>query len=376
MVLSRILVGVTFVFSGLMKAVDPLGFTYKIEDYLIELDLTALFSLALPAALLLVTAEFALGVFLLLGIYKKWTTRLILLFMIFFTPLTLWVALANPVEDCGCFGDAFIISNWHTFYKNVVLLAGAIWLMLKWKQLRPLLTKKMALPVAAFTLLLGLLFALHNVYRLPVIDFRPYKVGANIPQQMYVDQEKADLYETIFMYSKEGVTREFTEENYPWNDSTWTFVEMKTNLVRKGEKPAIEDFAVEALYFDETTDTWHAGGDITDILLSDPSYSFLMVAYSLEDMHMRHLDRFREAAAFAAQKGFPFYLLTASDPEVVGDWEQQNKSGFQFAHADERVLKTMIRSNPGLMLLKEGTVMGKWDDSTVPATKKIALIIK
>ncbi|MFA6795216.1 MAG: BT_3928 family protein, partial [Proteiniphilum sp.] len=193
MVLSRILVGVTFVFSGLMKAVDPLGFTYKIEDYLIELDLTALFSLALPAALLLVTAEFALGVFLLLGIYKKWTTRLILLFMIFFTPLTLWVALANPVEDCGCFGDAFIISNWHTFYKNVVLLAGAIWLMLKWKQLRPLLTKKMALPVAAFTLLLGLLFALHNVYRLPVIDFRPYKVGANIPQQMYVDQEKADL---------------------------------------------------------------------------------------------------------------------------------------------------------------------------------------
>ncbi len=375
-VLSRILVGVTFVFSGLMKAVDPLGFTYKIEDYLIELDLTVLFPLALPAALLLVTSEFALGVFLLLGIYRKWTTRLILLFMIFFTPLTLWVAIANPVEDCGCFGDAFIISNWHTFYKNMVLLAGAIWLVLKWKQLRPLFTQKMALPVAAFTLLLGLFFALHNVYRLPVIDFRPYRVGANIPQQMYVDPEKADLYETIFMYSKEGVTREFTEENYPWNDSTWTFVEMKTNLVRKGEKSAIEDFAVEALYFDETTNTFQAGGDITDILLSNPSYSFLMVAYSLEDMHMRHLNRFRETAAFAAKKGFPFYILTASDPGVVGDWEEQNKTGFQFAHADERVLKTMIRSNPGLMLLKEGTVMGKWDDSMLPATEKIALIIK
>ncbi len=141
-VLSRILVGATFVFSGLMKAVDPLGFTYKIQDYLIELGLTALFPLALPAAVLMVTAEFALGAFLLLGIYRKWTTRLVLLFMIFFTPFTLWVAIANPVEDCGCFGDAFVISNWQTFYKNLLLLAGTVWLMMKWTQITPLFTKK------------------------------------------------------------------------------------------------------------------------------------------------------------------------------------------------------------------------------------------
>lgn len=375
-VLSRILVGTTFVFSGLMKAVDPLGFTYKIQDYLVEIGLTALFPLALPVAVLMVTAEFALGIFLLLGIYRKWTTRLILLFMIFFTPLTLWVAIANPVKDCGCFGDAFVISNWQTFYKNLLLLTGAIWLMVKWKRITPLVTKKTALPVAIVTLILAVLFALHNVYRLPVIDFRPYKVGANIPLQMYVDPEKADLYETIFIYSKEGVTKEFNEEDYPWNDSTWTFVDMKTHLVKKGQKPKIEDFSVESLYFDEATASWQSGGDITDILLSDPSFTFLMVAYSLEEMHMRHLDRFREVARHAAEKGYSFYILTASGPDVVGEWEGQQKTGFQFAHADERTLKTMIRSNPGLMLLKEGTVRGKWDDSKVPTTDKIELIIK
>lgn len=364
--LSRIIVGVTFVFSGFVKAVDPRGFTYKIEDYLIELGLTGLFPLALPAAVFMVTAEFALGVFLLLGIYRKWTARLITLFMVFFTPLTLWIAIANPVEDCGCFGDAFTISNWQTFYKNVILLAGAVLLLLKWRQITPLFSKKMA-PVAGFlTLLLGVLFSLHNVYRLPVIDFRPYKIGANIPQQMFVDPEKADVLETVFIYRKDGIEKEFTEENYPWNDSTWTFVDMKTKVVKEGEKPAIEDFAVEALYYDEATGSWDIGGDITDIILSEPSYTFLMVAYSLDKMSQKHLERFRQVHHYAEENGYSFYLLTSSPTDVVGEWERQHRTGFQFCHADERVLKTMIRANPGLMLLKEGTVINKWDDSRVP----------
>lgn len=373
---SRIIVGATFVFSGFVKAVDPLGFTYKIQDYLITLNLTALFPLALPGAVLVVVGEFALGLFLLLGIYRKWTTRLIVLFMIFYTPLTMWAAIANPVEDCGCFGDAIIISNWQTFYKNGVLLAGALWLMLQWKHVRPLFSVKAAPWIATFTLLFGVLFALHNVYRLPVIDFLPYKVGANIPQQMYVDPEKADVYETIFIYSKDGETREFTEENYPWNDSTWRFVDMKTRLVKKGEKPKIEDFSVTSLYFDETTGSWQSGNDITDILLSDPSYTFLMIAYSLDEMNMRYLDRFREVSRYAEEKGFSFYLLTATDADAVGAWEKQQRTGFQFAHADERTLKTMIRSNPGLMLLKEGIVLRKWDDSRVPSSDKMQRMIE
>ncbi len=364
--LSRVVVGATFVFSGFVKAVDPLGFTYKIEDYLIELGLTGLFPLALPVAIILVTAEFSLGVFLLSGIYRKWTVRMIALFMAFFTPLTLWIAIADPVKDCGCFGDAFVITNWQTFYKNLILLAGTILLVLKWRKITPLFSEKMA-PVAGLTIVIfGVLFSLHNVYRLPVIDFRPYKIGANIPGQMFVDPEKADVMETIFIYSKDGVVKEFTEENYPWSDSTWTFVEMKTKLVKEGEKPAIEDFAIETLYYDEAIGIWNIGGDITDLVLSDPSYTFLMVAYSLEKMNMKHLDRFREVYRYAVEKGYSFYLLTSSSTDEVGEWERQHHTGFQFGHADERVLKTMIRANPGLMLLKEGTIINKWDGRSVP----------
>ncbi len=369
--LSRILVGATFAFSGFVKAVDPLGFSYKIEDYLIEMGLTALFPLALPAAIVLVVAELSLGVFLLLGIYRKWTVRMIGLFMLFFTPLTLWIAIADPVEDCGCFGDAFVISNWQTFYKNVVLLAGAILLIVKWRLVTPLFAKKLSPVAGLLVVCLGVLFALHNVYRLPVLDFRPYRVGANIPRQMVVDPEKAEVVENILVYDKEGMRKEFTEENYPWSDSTWTFVEMKTKVVKEGEKPAIEDFAVQELVYDGETGTWNIGDDITEGLLAEPSYSFLMIAYSLEKINPKHLDRFRVVSAYAAEKGFPFYLLTASSTETVGDWEKQYHTGFQFCHADERVLKTIIRSNPGLLLLKEGTVMDKWDYSGVPDRKRM-----
>ena len=365
--LSRMIVGAVFVFSGFVKAVDPLGFTYKIQDYLVVMSLSDLFPLALPVAVIMVTAEFALGVLLLLGICRKWTTRLIGLFMIFFTPLTLWIAIANPVKDCGCFGDALVISNWQTFYKNIILLAGTVLLVLRQEQITPLYSMKTARYAALFTLLFGVLFALHNVYRLPVFDFRPFSIGASIPQQMFVDPEKADVYETIFIYSKDGVEKEYTEENYPWNDSTWTFVDMKTSLVRAGHKPAIEDFAVEVLYFDETGGLWKAGRDITDLIVTDPSYSFLMIAYSLEEMNVRHLERFKKVSLYAADNGYPFYLLTASDTAVISVWEQQHQTGFRFCHADERVLKTMIRSNPGLMLLKEGVVINKWDDSRVPS---------
>jgi hypothetical protein len=174
------------------------------------------------------------------------------------------------------------------------------------------------------------------------------------------------VLETIFIYAKDGEEKEFTEENYPWNDSTWIFVDMETRLVKEGEKPAIEDLAFESLYFDETSGTWQTGGEITDNILAEPSYTFLMIAYSLEEMSGRHLDRFREVSSYASERGYPFWLVTSSAANVVGAWEEEHQTGFHFAHADERELKTMIRSNPGLLLLKEGVVINKWDDSRVP----------
>lgn len=363
--LSRIVVGVTFVFSGFVKSVDPLGFTYKIQDYLVEMNLVDLYDFALPSAIFLVVAEFVLGALLLLGLYRKPVTILIALMMIFFTPFTLWIALTNPVENCGCFGDALVISNWQTFYKNLIIVSGAILLMLKWSLIKPLFKRRMVPFAAVFVVLFGLLFALHNVYNLPVIDFRPYKIGANIPQQMYIDPEKADVIETVFIYSKDGEDKEFTEDNYPWNDSTWTFVDMKTRVVVEGEKPAIEDFSIQSLYYDELESSWNIGGDITDMVLSDTTYTFLMVSYSLENINEKYLDKFRSVMQYAESNGYPFYLLTASSENVVGEWEANYKTGVQFCHADERALKTMIRANPGLILLKEGDVINKWDDSKV-----------
>ena len=364
--LSRIVLGGTFAFSGFVKAVDPLGFTYKIQDYLVSLDLSGLFPLALPAAVVLAVGEFLLGVFLLLGIYRKPTVRLTAVFMAVFLPLTLWIALKNPVKECGCFGDALIISNWETFYKNIVLGVCALFLLRHYPGITPLFTVRTARTAAVYTALFGFSFSVYNVVKLPVFDFRPYHIGASIPEYMHIDPAKADVVENIFIYSKGGVEQEFTEENYPWNDSSWTFVEMKTRVVREGEKPRIEDFQVSALVYDSLSQGVVAGEDITQQLLSDTGYHFLMVAHSLEKMNTRHLDDFRKAAGFAQERGYGFYCLTSSPAEVVDSWSAVNGVDFRFAHADERVLKTMIRSNPGLLLLSGGNVINKWDDSEVP----------
>ena len=355
--LSRIIVGATFLFSGFVKAVDPLGFTYKIQDYLISFNLVEFFPLALPAAVVLVVVEFLIGVFLLLGIYRKPTVILAAVFMAFFLPLTLWIALKNPVKDCGCFGDALIISNWETFYKNIVLGICAVVLLFYYKKITPLFSAKTAGWAAVFSVIFGFGFAVYNVVKLPVFDFRPYHIGANIPQNMYVDPAKADVVENVFIYSKDGSEQEFTEENYPWNDSTWTFVEMKTKVIREGEKPKIEDFHISDLT---------SGEDITQQVLSDANYNFLMVSYSLEDMNKKYLDDFKNAADFAENNGFGFYCVTSSSADFIGEWSANNNTDFRFAHADERVLKTMIRANPGLMLLQNGNVINKWDDSEIP----------
>ncbi|HAC73590.1 MAG TPA: hypothetical protein DEP71_09525 [Porphyromonadaceae bacterium] len=364
--LSRIILGITFVFSGFVKAVDPLGFTYKIQDYLVSFNLPGLFHLALPAAVALVVLEFLLGVFLLLGIYRKTTVRLTAVFMAFFIPLTLWIALKNPVKDCGCFGDALIISNWETFYKNIVLGVCAVILLRYSPRITSLFSVGTAWKAGVFTAVFGLAFSIYNVVKLPVFDFRPYHIGANITENMYIDPAKADVVENVFIYSKNGVEQEFTEENYPWNDSTWTFVEMKTKLIQEGERPRIEDFQISALVYDSLLQGFVAGDDITQQLLSDTGYQFLMVSHSLEEMNKSHLDDFRKVAGFAQKNGYDFYCLTSSTVDFIDAWNARNSVGFRFAHTDERVLKTMIRSNPGLLLLSGGTVINKWDDSEVP----------
>lgn len=364
--LSRIIIGATFLFSGFVKAVDPLGTTYKIQDYLISFNLTEWFPLALPAAISMVVFEFLIGVFILLGIYRRFWTIAAALFMAFFLPLTLWIALYNPVKDCGCFGDAFILSNWETFYKNIILSFCAISLLIYWRQMPPLFSKKTAWISAAFSILFSLTFPIYNLTILPVFDFRPYKIGANIPANRYVDPAKSDVYENIFIYSKDGRQKEFTEQNYPWNDSTWTFVDIRTKLIKEGDKPKIEDFLIESLTRDSLENSLINSGDITEALLSDENYNFLMIAYSLNKMKTKYLDDFKSISKLASEKGYGFYCITSSSSDDILRWSKQHDADFDFCHADERMLKTMIRSNPGLILLKNGIVINKWSDSHLP----------
>jgi hypothetical protein len=229
----------------------------------------------------------------------------------------------------------------------------------------PIFSKEMTKYVAIFVAFSAILFTLYNLYRLPVIDFRPYKIGANIPDQMSVDPANRDVFETILIYRKDGAEQEFSQDDFPWDDPAWEYVDMKTVLVQAGERPAIDNFSIEALYHDETTGAWIVDNDITDLILSDPAYSFLMVSYSLDKMNKRRLKHFKEINEFAQAIGIQFYLLTASPLNVIGEWENRHQTGFGIVHGDERVLKTMIRSNPGLILLKEGTVVHKWANSEV-----------
>ena len=349
--ICRILLGAVFVFSGFVKAVDPLGGTYKNEDYFSAFGLEFFNFTALPFSFFLAALEFALGVCLLLGVYRRFHSVLILLFMLFMTPLTLYLAIANPVTDCGCFGDALVISNWETFYKNIVLLTAAF-VVFKWyKYMTPVFSKKSQSLVVLYTYLFILGVSFYCYTYLPVLDFRPYKIGSNIPSLMEIpDGAPHDEYETTFIYAKNGVEQEFTMDNYPAGDDTWTFVDSKSKLIKKGYEPPIHDFTIV------TKD----GDDITDEVLANPSYTFLLVSHKLEKADDANVDKINEVYDFSKQYNYDFYALTASLQDEIIEWAENTGAEYPFCATDDITLKTIVRSNPGLVLIKDGTVINKW----------------
>lgn len=370
--ISRILLGITFIFSGFVKAIDPLGTTYKIQDYLTSFGLVSLHDLALPMSIILCAGEFCLGIFILFGLYRKWTSRLLFLVMLFMTPLTLYLAIANPVQDCGCFGDALIITNWQTFFKNIVLLACSIVVLIWHQKITNLFTGKFYWFVGLYIVVCSIAFCIYSIKHEPIIDFRPYKVGANIPQLMTVEEDKAPVFENIFIYEKDGVKKEFTEDNYPWEDSTWVFVDRQSKLIKAGEEPLIRDFSINRLYLTQDKTAIEAEEDITSEVLSDSSYTFLMIAYSLTDMNQDYLSSFEDVNNYARDHQYKFYCLTSSPRDVILQLEKENITNFDFCLSDERSLKTIVRSNPGLILLKNGVIINKWSDRKVPTETQLS----
>ncbi len=373
---ARILFGITFVFSGFVKAVDPIGFAYKIEDYLIAFQLIPFIPLALTFAVALILVELLLGVFILLGLYRKLSTAMGVLFMAVMTPMTLYIALKNPVEDCGCFGDALVISNWDTFYKNIVLVLLAVLLLVYHKRIKPLFTNKSKGLVVGFVFLFSLLFCLYNIFYLPIMDFRPYKVGVNIAEQMENDVSNGDVYENIYIYEKDGVEEEFTEDNFPWEDSTWTFVDYQSKLIKEGEKPLIDEFYITA-YAKDGAGAFVKGGDITDDILTNKVVLFV-VSLSLDDAREKGMKQIIALADYAADNDVELLVATSSEAAAIELWHRKwGNPKVGYGLMDELTLKTIVRSNPGMLLLNEGTIVGKWSSRRLPNQRQLeGMVVK
>lgn len=354
----RFLLAGMFIFSGFVKAVDPLGFFYKIQDYLAAFGMSSWFPSYLPLlfAVILSAVEFSVGVFLFFGIRRKLSATLVLLLMGFMTPLTLYLALANPVSDCGCFGDAWILTNWQTFGKNVVLLAAAIAVARNRKLLVRFITRKMEWMISMYTILFVFALSFYCLQYLPVLDFRPYKIGVNIKSGMEIPEgARPSVFESRFVLEKDGKRQEFTLDNYP--DSTWTFVETRTLLKEKGYEPPIHDFSMMSV---------ETGEDLTDSVLSDKGYTFLLVAHRIENADDSNIDLINEIYDYSVEHGYGFYALTSSPEEEISSWREKTGAEYPFCQMDDITLKTIIRSNPGLLLLKDGTILNKWSANNLP----------
>jgi len=360
----RMVMALVFIFSGFVKAIDPLGTQYKIADYLEALHMGSLVPqwATLGAAVVVAAVEFCIGIFLLFAIRRRLTSRLALAIMLLLTPLTLWLALANPISDCGCFGDAIVLTNWQTLWKNVALLACAAVVARKPFHMFRFVSESNQWIVINYSALFVILLSGWCLYDLPLFDFRPYHVGANIVAGMDIpDGAPQPQFETIFTLEKDGRQQQFTLDNYP--DSTWTFVDAKTRQVSKGYVPPIHDFSIVQ------TDEWHT--DITEQVLNHKGYTFLLVSPHLRDADDSRLDLINQVYEYATANGYPFYCLTASSEREMERWRDTTGAEYPFCLTDETTLKTIIRSNPGLLLLSDATIIRKWSHNRLPDEDKL-----
>lgn len=313
--IARVILAVTLIFSGFVKAVDPLGTQYKITDYLTALELGKYVPdfVTLGTSILLSGFEFVLGVCLLFAIQRRLTSLLTLLTMAVMTVITLWLAVANPVSDCGCFGDAIVLTNWQTFGKNIVLLLLSVIVWRGALHMVRFISQASQWIVINYTMVFILVVSGWSLYDLPYFDFRPYHVGTNLRQGWQRTMDGADL---------------------PYAD----------------------------LFMERMDD----GEDITEELLNNPGYVLLLVSPHLETADDSQLDLLNQMYEYAEDNGYPFYCLTASGEQAISNWRETTGAEYPFCQTDDIVLKTVIRSNPGLLLLKDGVIIRKWSHNRMP----------
>lgn len=366
--ISRILVGALFIISGLIKLNDPVGFSFKLKDYFAPevLDLSFLVPYALLIAIFVVIFEVLLGVALLLGYLKKFTLWALLLMIVFFTFLTFYSAYFNKVTDCGCFGDAIKLTPWESFSKDIVLLVLILILFVGQKYIQPFFTKgtRSILIFASFVACLGITY--YVLLHLPIIDFRPYKIGANIREGMAVPENApGPIYEYKWTFNINGKEEVITTNGeYPQIDGE--LINTETEMIQEGYTPPIHDFTME-----------RDGEDYTTQFLEEENL-VVIIAYSLGNTEKDGYIPIKEITDKALENGYNVIGLSASSQEMTEALVEQYKLNFKFYFCDETTLKTIVRSNPGILELDNGTIKQKlhWNDASelqLPAVKSASL---
>ena len=318
----RLVFAVAFILSGFVKAVDPLGTQYKIHDYLGALGLASYVPdfMTLSASVVLSSAEFFLGICLLFAIRRRLVTLIVVILLAAMTLLTLWLALANPISDCGCFGDALVLTNWQTFWKNVVLLSAAVIVRRYPLDMARIISRSNQWIVMNYSAVFILvIIAGRSLYTLPQFDFRPYHIGTNL---------------------REGWQRMMDGEDSPY-----------------------AEFFIESI---------SDGEDITEQVLQQPGYTFLLVSPHLEQADDSQLDDLNRIYEYSQDNGYPFYCLTASSQHGITRWQDITGAEYPFCQTDETTLKTVIRSNPGMLLLKDGVIIRKWSHNALPSAEEMS----
>lgn len=359
-------VGLLFIFSGFIKANDPLGFSYKLQEYFEVFKITFLNDVATPIAILLCMLEILLGGLLILGIFKKFTLRGLLVTILFFTFLTFVSAAFNVVSSCGCFGDAIPLTPWQSFIKDVILLIAIIYLYKNQGHL-PELVKHPGAKSACFSVLFTapLMFGTWTYSYLPLIDFLPYHEGANIPAYMSMP-EGAQPDEYAITYTLENKqtkeSKKLSDKEYlaqeVWKDANWEIIgKPERKLVKKGYQVKIKDLIIAN----------PDGIDYTKEIIQNPFYNLILVAYQIQDADTETLEEFNQLALNCEEQyNIRSVLLTSSGLEAVGTKIPMTTWNTEIFFVDAVPLKSMVRSNPGLILMKDGVVIKKWSSLQLP----------
>ncbi|HRY33066.1 MAG TPA: DoxX family protein [Bacteroidales bacterium] len=349
----RILLGLTFIFSGFVKGVDPLGTAYKIEDYFIAYGMPWAMPLALSLSILLCAFEFSLGVFLLLSVRIRPVSLLTLLLMAYFTVLTFFDAIYNPVPDCGCFGDAIKLTNWETFYKNVVLILLAVFVYVYRKRLGRVWPPAAANTILAAVPVLFILFSLYNYRNLPMVDFTAWKTG----NKMIPDSLKPAQYYLVYQNKQTGEIKEYLSNELPWQDSVWLASwEFRNQRIDDPNHYPAPNFKI--------LDT--LGNDLTINYLREPGYLFCLVSNDLNSLSPEAISKIEQLSEQLSADGYSVIGLSGSSGEDISRLFGHGDSHINWFQSDDTELKTMVRSNPGLVVMKDAVVMKKWHYRNIP----------